>query len=132
MGPAPVAEPSTPIEPEPAGTAAPQRGSAWVFPGWGHAERITDLDQVAPTREQDATAPQRKLGEWRATAICGNDITSSVLYVAAICTLHAGIYAPVALIAVGLVLFLFRRIYAEAVTALPLNGGAYNVLLNTT
>lgn len=30
------------------------------------------------------------------------------------------------------VLYLFRKIYGEVVTALPLNGGAYNVLLNTT
>ena len=32
----------------------------------------------------------------------------------------------------GAVLFLFRKIYGEVVGALPLNGGAYNVLLNTT
>jgi amino acid transporter len=30
------------------------------------------------------------------------------------------------------VLYLFRNIYAEVGTALPLNGGAYNALLNTT
>jgi len=30
------------------------------------------------------------------------------------------------------VLFLYRKIYAEVVGALPLNGGAYNALLNTT
>jgi amino acid transporter len=29
-------------------------------------------------------------------------------------------------------LFLFRKIYDEVVGALPLNGGAYNALLNTT
>lgn len=33
---------------------------------------------------------------------------------------------------VGGVLFLFRSIYGEVVGALPLNGGAYNALLNTT
>src|SRR5665811_207055 len=33
---------------------------------------------------------------------------------------------------VAFVLFLFRKIYAEVVGALPLNGGAYNALLNTT
>jgi hypothetical protein len=31
----------------------------------------------------------------------------------------------------GLGLVTFRRIYAEVVGAIPLNGGAYNVLLNT-
>ncbi|RUA06810.1 MAG: APC family permease, partial [Flavobacteriia bacterium] len=33
---------------------------------------------------------------------------------------------------VSFVLFLFRKIYGEVVGALPLNGGAYNALLNTT
>ena len=33
---------------------------------------------------------------------------------------------------VAAILFLFRKIYAEVVGALPLNGGAYNALLNTT
>ncbi len=32
----------------------------------------------------------------------------------------------------AVLLFLFRKIYAEVVGALPLNGGAYNALLNTT
>ena len=29
-------------------------------------------------------------------------------------------------------LYLFRGMYGEAVTALPMNGGSYNVLINTT
>lgn len=33
---------------------------------------------------------------------------------------------------VSAILFLFRKIYGEAVGALPLNGGAYNILLNTS
>ncbi|RMG49016.1 MAG: APC family permease [Acidobacteria bacterium] len=67
-----------------------------------------------------------------ATAICGNDITSSTLYVSALAILYAGHLAPVALLLVAGVLYLFRSIYAEVVGALPLNGGAYNALLNTT
>jgi amino acid transporter len=74
----------------------------------------------------------KKLNELEATAICGNDISSSCLYVSALAIAHAGQYAWVALLVVGAVLFLFRRIYGEVVGALPLNGGAYNVLLNTT
>ncbi len=74
----------------------------------------------------------RKLNELVATAICGNDITSSCLYVSALCIVYAGQYAFIALLLVGLVLFFFRKIYGEAVGALPLNGGAYNILLNTT
>ena len=67
-----------------------------------------------------------------ATALCGNDITSSCLYVSALAIVCAGKWAWVALLIVAGVLFLYRRIYAEVVGALPLNGGAYNALLNTT
>jgi len=73
-----------------------------------------------------------KLSELPATAICGNDITSSCLYVSALSIIYAGQYAWVALLMVAFVLFLFRKIYGEVVGALPLNGGAYNALLNTT
>ncbi|HOO11011.1 MAG TPA: APC family permease, partial [Cyclobacteriaceae bacterium] len=76
--------------------------------------------------------PPKKLSELEATAICGNDISSSVLYVSALAILYAGQFAWVSLLIVALVLFLFRKIYGEVVGALPLNGGAYNVLLNTT
>jgi amino acid transporter len=73
-----------------------------------------------------------KLGELASTAISGNDISSSVLYVSALAILWAGQYAWVTLAIVAVVLFFFRKIYGEVVGALPLNGGAYNVLLNTT
>jgi amino acid transporter len=73
-----------------------------------------------------------KLNELEATAICGNDISSSCLYVSALAITYAGQYAWLALLLVAAVLFLFRKIYGEVVGALPLNGGAYNVLLNTT
>ncbi|WP_210462807.1 MULTISPECIES: APC family permease [Rufibacter] len=73
-----------------------------------------------------------KLKELAATAICGNDITSSCLYVSALAIIYSGQYAWIALLLVGGVLYLFRSIYGEVVGALPLNGGAYNALLNTT
>jgi amino acid transporter len=44
----------------------------------------------------------------------------------------AGQYSFISLYLVVLVLYLFRNIYAEVGLALPLNGGAYNVLLNCT
>ncbi|MEJ2056176.1 MAG: amino acid permease, partial [Calditrichaceae bacterium] len=72
------------------------------------------------------------LGELPATAICGNDISSSCLYVSALSIIYAGKYAWIALLMVAAVLYLFRKIYGEVVGALPLNGGAYNALLNTT
>ena len=58
-----------------------------------------------------------------ATAICGNDITSSCLYVSALAVIYSGRWAPIVLLFVAGVLFLFRSIYAEVVGALPLNAG---------
>ncbi len=86
------------------------------------------------TRREPGIAPpaRKRLSQWSATAVCGNDITSSCLYVAAICTAFAGVLAPVSLLLVAGLLYLFRKIYGEVVGALPLNGGAYNALLNST
>jgi amino acid transporter len=102
------------------------------FPGWGTAERLDTLEG-GPTAitHLDQTVKHR-LGAWGATAICGNDITSSVLYVSALAAAQAGGLAPVVLVIVSIVLYLYRRIYAEVGSALPLNGGTYTVLLNTT
>ncbi|MDO6392087.1 APC family permease [Pontibacter sp. BT731] len=88
------------------------------------------MQQDIPTAVAPSHPP--KLKELAATAICGNDITSSCLYVSALAIIYAGQYAWIALLMVGGVLFLFRAIYGEVVGALPLNGGAYNALLNTT
>ena len=104
----------------------------WEFAGWGQASRITDLDVLGARATQTGTKHVGKLGVWASTAICGNDITSSCLYVSALCAAQAGRYAPIVLAVVAVVLYLFRRVYAEVGSALPLNGGTYTVLLNTT
>jgi len=74
----------------------------------------------------------KKLSEWFATAICGNDITSSCLYVSVICTRHGGCFSPFLLLMISVVLYFYKKIYSEVGDALPLNGGTYNCLLNTT
>jgi hypothetical protein len=51
----------------------------------------------------------KKLKQFAATAICGNDITSSCLYVSALTILYAGQYAFIALLIVGLVLFFSEK-----------------------
>jgi len=114
-------------------TATPRlSGEQWDFAGWGTAERITDLEH-GPTAVKRLDQPARHLlGAWRATAICGNDITSSVLYVSALCAAQAGVLAPIVLLVVAAVLYLYRKVYAEVGSALPMNGGTYTVLLNTT
>jgi amino acid transporter len=117
-------------------TAAPSptdSGSSSWLAEYGTVVRIDDLPLDAPVEVKNIEhETSRKLGEWKSTAICGNDITSSCLYVAALCAVFAGPYAPIALLCVAATLYLYRKIYAEVGTALPLNGGAYNVLLNTT
>jgi amino acid transporter len=119
---------TSPIPPIAADDDSPPPGDPFVFAGWGEARRIRDLDtsHVAPT------PTKAHLGPWRATALCGNDITSSVLYVSALCAAQAGVLAPVVLLIVSGVLYLFRSVYAEVGSALPMNGGSYTLLLNTT
>ena len=75
---------------------------------------------------------KHRLGQYYSTAISGNDITSSILYTCGLVILDSGIWAPVVMLCVSLILYLFRSIYGEAITCLPLNGGSYTVLLNTT
>ncbi len=114
---------------QPGATDVPE---SWEFAGWGKATNITDLQPVdGPIARLDQPT-KSTLGTWRATAICGNDITSSCLYVSALCAAHAGALAPLVLLIVAGVLYLFRKVYAEVGSALPLNGGCYTVLLNTT
>ncbi|ETW07094.1 hypothetical protein H310_03164 [Aphanomyces invadans] len=106
----------------------------WEFPGWGSS--ISESADPAELKELDATLAASKqahrLGEWPATAICGNDILSSCLYTTGIVAVRAGKLAPVAMATVAAILYLYRYIYTEVVTAIPLNGGSYNALLNTT
>jgi amino acid transporter len=102
------------------------------FAGYGTARQITDLGCEPIEVHHLDSGLQEKLGEVKATAICGNDITSSCLYVSAQACIHGGPLAPLVLGFVAGLLYLFRGIYHEVVSALPLNGGAYNVLLNTT
>ena len=78
------------------------------------------------------SAPKKRLNQWLATGVCGNDISSSCLYVSAIAAVFAGVLAPVVLLAVVILLYLYKKVYTEVVEALPLNGGTYNCLLNST
>lgn len=85
------------------------------------------------TQQAVGTVPQEPkphahlaLNQFQSTAIVGNDLLSSCLYIVpAIC------WSPRAYrTCVGQ--HFFRFIYSEVVTALPINGGTYNALLNTT
>ncbi|CAK4288735.1 unnamed protein product, partial [Aphanomyces euteiches] len=78
------------------------------------------------------TRPKVLLGQWMATAVCGNDVMSSCSYSSGVVALKAGVASPLGFLVVSLVLYVYRFVYEEVVTAIPLNGGSYNVLLNTT
>ncbi|GLE04341.1 hypothetical protein PINS_up013256 [Pythium insidiosum] len=110
--------------------AAP--GPVWVYPGFGSAKEVTAPEEELNELREKLNAKRRLLGEWPSTSICGNDILSSVLYSSGIVGKKAGKLAPIALAMVAAVLYFFRFIYEEVVTAIPLNGGSYNALLNTT
>ncbi|TYZ66064.1 hypothetical protein PybrP1_006106 [[Pythium] brassicae (nom. inval.)] len=108
------------------------KGPVWMFPGGGSAHHVHVPEHELAAIDDRLRTPKRLLGEWLATAICGNDILSSVLYSASSVSLKAGKLMPVPMMLVAVVLYFFRFIYEEVVTAIPLNGGSYNGLLNTT
>jgi hypothetical protein len=65
------------------------RLESWEFPGWGSHFRMA-VPPLALQEIEDSRKEEPKLGEWSATAICGNDILSSVLYVSGLVTTSAG------------------------------------------
>jgi amino acid transporter len=97
-------------------------------------DNVTSETVPTPTPEElfFGSAPKKRLNQWLATGICGNDISSSCLYVSAIAAVFAGVLAPLVLLAVVILLYLYKKVYTEVVEALPLNGGTYNCLLNST
>lgn len=111
------------------------RLSSWEFPGWGsHFRMVVPPGELQSIKEEhlEKAKGHLKLGEWSATAICGNDILSSCLYVSGLVTTSSGWLAPLCLMGAAAILHLYRFIYGEAISALPMNGGSYNVLINTT
>lgn len=126
------------------------RGSfvaAWDYASWGQNSVITlvkaptgvlSIDEALALKRDGKRPPvpaphvHPELDQLRSTAIAANDLLSSCLYTAGLCAQFAGPLAPIALLLVSIMLYFYRFIYAEVVTALPINGGVYNALLNTT
>jgi amino acid transporter len=112
----------------------------WEFPGWGQRRVVVPPPgwterhpAVVAWKEERALKEKHALGNWSATSICGNDITSSTFYVSGlVVAAGAGKFAFVCLVIVAIVLGMYKSVYAEAVSALPINGGAYGLLLNTS
>ncbi|RLN14682.1 hypothetical protein BBO99_00007536 [Phytophthora kernoviae] len=108
------------------------KGPTWQFPGFGTSEHVQVPEGELAELQSELSKPHNLLGELSATAICGNDILSSVLYSASSVAAKSGKLMPIPLVLVASVLYFFRFIYEEVVTAIPMNGGTYNALLNTT
>jgi len=101
------------------------------------AESLQSLSHYALSQKssllavEDAMSQPKELDQWFATAVCGCNITSSCLYVIALSAVSAGKFTPFIMILISALLYLFRSIYTEVVTALPVNGGTYNLLKST-
>ncbi|KAG5456035.1 MAG: amino acid permease-domain-containing protein, partial [Olpidium bornovanus] len=79
--------------------------------------------------------PPRKpvrLGLVHGISIAGNDLIASVFYTLGLCATFAGAYSPISLLLVSAAIYPLRNIITEIATALPFNGGTYNIMLNTT
>jgi len=122
-----------------------------TFTGWG-TKRVIGVSLVGGTDSMvvaDSTYPgitlsidksknhqqvhhEEKLGVFSSVSIAGCDLLGSCLYTAGICAASGGKLAPIGLLLVTLMLYFFRVVYSEVVTALPVNGGTYNLILNTS
>ncbi|KAH9107816.1 hypothetical protein AeMF1_016907, partial [Aphanomyces euteiches] len=89
----------------------------------GAHEAVEVPDEELTSIQEALKRPKHLLGQWMATAVCGNDVMSSCSYSSAVVALQAGTLAPVAFAIVSFVLYMYRFVYEEVVTAIPLNGG---------
>uniref|UniRef100_K3XAH0 Uncharacterized protein n=1 Tax=Globisporangium ultimum (strain ATCC 200006 / CBS 805.95 / DAOM BR144) TaxID=431595 RepID=K3XAH0_GLOUD len=107
---------------------------SWMHPNiGGEAQHIhtSDDELDAVRRKLEESHQQTNLGEWPSTAISGNDILSSVLFTAGLTASKAGKLAPIAQYIVVVVVYCFRWVFEEVVSAVPLNGGCNNVTLDS-
>lgn len=104
----------------------------YEFPGWVPPSELK-FETLEAVDQKSLHHPSRGcLSEIFATAIAGNDVSSSSLYIVGVTSTLAGQLSPICLLLVGFVLYLMKAVAGEAGTAIPLNGGCYNLLLNTT
>ncbi|OQS06117.1 transmembrane protein [Thraustotheca clavata] len=107
-------------------------GPTWAFAGNGDVEKLMVPNDELERIRHKMLKPRHLLGEWPSTGISGNDLLSSCLYSSGIVASKAGKLAPIPTLMVVCLMYLFRFVYVEVVSAIPLNGGSYNTMLNTT
>ncbi|CEP18733.1 hypothetical protein [Parasitella parasitica] len=109
----------------------PNLSNAWEFAGWGSTYYL-EIEQSDLDLYQQEVAKKPTIGQWRATSIAGNDLIASVLYSVGPCVVQSGRYAPISMLLVAALMYPMKRIITEVATAMPLNGGTYNAMLNST
>lgn len=103
----------------------------WDYPGWGSViQKTMDSDELNKLKSKHCSHSTLDIN--RSTAIAGNDLLASVLYTTGIVCGACGQNAPFAMLLSVFALFPFRKIFKEIGTALPLNGGVYVAMLNST
>lgn len=105
----------------------------WMHPNiGGEAKHIEGSEEEMVAIQKKMEQGKHNLSEWTATAISGNDVLSSVLFTAGLTTARAGKLAPVSQIVVCFVIYCMRSIFEEVMSAVPLNGGCYSAILNSS
>lgn len=105
----------------------------WMHPNiGGEAQHIDGNDDEMSEIRKKMEHGQHNLSEWTATAISGNDVLSSVLFTAGLTTAKAGKLAPISQGLVCVVIYCMRWVFEEVMSAVPLNGGCYSAILNSS
>ncbi|GMF38502.1 unnamed protein product [Phytophthora lilii] len=108
---------------------------SWMHPNIGGEAQYVQgkVEEIDTIREEILLhETENKLGEWTATSIGGNDIMSSVLFSTGQTIAKAGKLAPVAQLLVAIVIYCLRWVFEEVMSAVPLNGGFYTAMLNSS
>lgn len=104
---------------------------SWMHPNiGGEARHLQGPDDELDAIRCELERHRGGLTEWPATAISGNDILSSVLFTAGLTVAQAGKLAPISQLLVVIVVYCLRWVFEEVVSAVPLNGGCYNAIMN--
>ena len=103
------------------------KNCVWEYPGWGSYST-----QVIKKTDLPVMQVKHQLDVLRSTAIAGNDLLASVLYTTGLVVIVCGQLAPFAMLICVITLYPFRKILQENGTAIPLNGGVYVHMLNSS
>ncbi|KAL0945974.1 hypothetical protein HGRIS_012252 [Hohenbuehelia grisea] len=104
------------------------------FAGWGSQTHVTlsKHDHEAGSNKITTLRSETILGHFMASGIAGNAILGSVFYALPSVVAVSGVYSPISLFIATVLLFLWRPIMEELVSALPIKGAPYTYILNVS